>query len=202
MPKTKSNHSDLLKPSDTKFDRIIRRVEEVAFTLIILTMIVIGIIPVFLRYTGMHGISWTESLSQNMVLWIAFLGAGTAIRERSSISIDAAPHLLSVPKRIFLRGITELISAVVCGVLAWVSIAFVKDAIEFDGDTIAFFNIKGWVLTLALPIGFVMLSLRLFIAAIEDWIRSFSVAKQLKNERESATESSGNEEGPAEVSQK
>jgi TRAP-type C4-dicarboxylate transport system permease small subunit len=164
---------ELLRPGENRFDRVVRRIEEVLFTLIIITMIGIGLAPIVLRYAGMAGLTWTESLSQHMLLWITFLGAGTAIRERSSISIDAAPHLLSVRKRIFLRAFTELVSAVVCGVLVWVSILFVKDTWEFDRNTIAFLNIREWWLQGALPCGFLLLTLRLIIAVVEDLLKAF-----------------------------
>ena len=166
------SNEELLRPGENRFDRVVRRMEEVVFTLIIVIMIAIGLAPIILRYTGMPGITWTESLSQHMLLWITFLGAGTAIRERSSISIDAAPHLLSPRKRIFLRAITEIFSAIVCGVLVYFSISFVQDTFEFEKSTVAFLNIKEWWLTAALPCGFLLLSVRLIIAAIEDLMKA------------------------------
>ena len=168
----KQSNEELLKPGENRFDRVVRRIEEILFTLVIVTMIAIGLAPIILRYLGMPGITWTESLSQQMLLWITFLGAGTAIRERTSISIDAAPHLVNVRKRIFLRAFTELASAIVCGVLVWVSILFVKDTLEFDRDVIAFLNIREWWLQSALPCGFLLLTLRLIIASVEDLMKA------------------------------
>ncbi len=166
------NNANFLAPDENQFDRVVRRIEEILFTLIIVTMIAIGLAPIILRYTGMPGITWTESLSQHMLLWITFLGAGTAIRERSSISIDAAPHLLNPRKRIFLRAATEIFSAIACGVLVYFSIAFVQSTFEFEKETIAFLNIKEWWLTAALPCGFLLLCIRLIIAAIEDIMKA------------------------------
>ncbi len=192
MNPEKQSNENLLKPGENKFDRIIRRIEEVLFTLIIVTMIAIGLAPIILRYTGMPGITWTESLSQHMLLWITFLGAGTAIRERSSISIDAAPHLLTPHKRIFLRAITEIFSAIVCGVLVYFSISFVQDTFEFEKKTVAFLNIKEWWLTAALPCGFLLLTIRLIIAAIEDIMKAIrmsfekKILKKTTNQEETA----------------
>ena len=163
---------DILRPTENRFDRLVRRTEEILFAVIILSMIAIGLAPVVLRYAGMPGLSWTESLSQHMLLWITFLGAGVAIRERSSISIDAVPHLLSPHKRIILRAVTEIFSAIVCGVLIYFSILFVQDTFEYEGESIAFLNIKEWWLTLTLPCGFALLTLRLTIAAVEDIMKA------------------------------
>jgi TRAP-type C4-dicarboxylate transport system permease small subunit len=175
MSKENEINEQFLHPHDRKFNRYVKCIEEVAFTLIILTMIIIGLLPIALRYLGMMGITWTESLSQHMVLWIAFLGAGTAIRERTSISIDAAPHLLKVRKRLFLRGITEIVSSILCGILIWVSISYIKGKLEFESNTIAFLNIREWWLNIALPCGFLLLTIRLLIAAIEDIYHGFTL---------------------------
>ena len=175
MAKENEINQQFLHPHEWKFDRYVKRFEEVVFSLIIVLMIVIGLLPIALRYLNMMGVTWTESLSQHMVLWIAFLGAGTAIRERTSISIDAAPHLLKVRKRLFLRAITELVSAAVCGILIWVSISYIKGKLEFDADTIAFLNIREWWLNLALPFGFFLLTLRLLIATFEDIYHAFTL---------------------------
>ena len=163
---------DILRPSENKFDRIVKRTEEVIFAVIIISMIAIGLAPIVLRYAGMPGLSWTESLSQHMLLWITFLGAGVAIRERSSISIDAVPHLLNPHKRIIFRAVTEIFSAMVCGILVYFSILFVQDTFEYEGESIAFLNFKEWWLTLTLPCGFALLTLRLIIATIEDLMKA------------------------------
>lgn len=175
-----------LFPLENKFDRIVKRSEEVLFSIIIISMIVLGLIPVVMRYTGMSGISWSESLSQQMVLWIAFLGASTAIRERSSISIDAVPHFFSIRKRLFIRGITEIICAVICGLLIWVSISSVLMVYKFDYDEIVFLRIRAWWLQLALPLGFSLLTLRLLIAAFEDIYNTFHLKFDSQEAKEEA----------------
>jgi len=166
-------NEDLMRAPDNRIAGIIRRIEEFLFTIIILSMILIGLLPVVLRYAGMPGITWTEPLSQHMVLWITFLGAGVAVKERSSISIDALPLVLKPRKRLFLRGLTEFVGTAVCGILAWVSISLIKDTFEFERDTTLFLNIPEWCLMIALPAGFALLALRLLIAGGEDIYHSF-----------------------------
>ena len=163
----------IMHAQENRFTHIVRKTEEIVYAVIIIAMILIGLLPVVLRYANMSGVTWTESLSQHMVLWITFLGAGTAIRERASISIDALPNLLSPRKRLFLRGVTEFVSFAFCALIAWVSISFVKDTLEYEGTTNAFLHVREWWLTCALPAGFALLALRLFAAAVEDFILVF-----------------------------
>lgn len=158
-------------------DQLVSRIEEIFYSAVLLVMIVIGLAPIIMRFSGKMGFTWTESLSQHMVLWIAMLGAGTAVRERSSISIDVIPHLLQTRGRLFIQGITELISSVICSIIVWVSFAFVGSVVKYDADTVAFLGIREWWLTCALPIGFTILTLRLIVAGIEDIVKAAKLKK-------------------------
>jgi TRAP-type C4-dicarboxylate transport system permease small subunit len=181
-----------LLPLENNFDRIVKKSEEIIFSVIIISMVVMGLLPVTLRFSyiifnwfgielapkilpllsKIGGVTWMESLSQYIVLWIAFLGAGTAVRQRASISIDAAPNLLNGRKRLLLRGITEFSSSILCGILIWVSIKYIEGQLEYEADTNAFLNIRQWWLNIALPLGFMLLTIRLLIASFEDIYRS------------------------------
>ncbi len=160
---SKVSSADRLPPG--RIARIVERCEEILFSIIIVALIILGLIPIILRLAGMSGIAWITPLTRYFVVIIALLGAGTAVRERSSISVDIISHLLSRRKRLLLRAFTELLSALVCGLFVWVSIRFVNG---FDNDSIAFLHIQEWVLALILPIGFGLLTLRLLFAVIED----------------------------------
>jgi TRAP-type C4-dicarboxylate transport system permease small subunit len=165
--KEHDNKENILYPPPGRLGRIVSRIEEISFAVIVIALIILGLIPMVLRLSGMGGMLWITPLTRYFVVVIALLGAGTAVRERSSISVDIISHLLSDRKRLFLRAITELISAVICGVFIWVSIRFVMD---FERDTIAFLRIPEWWLTMILPCGFFLLTLRLLIAAWEDFM--------------------------------
>ena len=153
---------------DGRIGRIVRRVEEVIFSVFVVLMIVLGLLPIILRYFSSVGVQGTDVLSRYLLLWIALLGAGTAVRERSSISVDLLSHMVSMRKRLVIRGITELASAAICVIVVWASIAFVRSQAEFSTGKVAILSIPEWWLSLALPIGFSILILRLFAAAVTD----------------------------------
>jgi TRAP-type C4-dicarboxylate transport system permease small subunit len=169
-----SDQEKILYPPPGRLGRIVRRSEEIIFAIIVIALIILGLIPMGLRLAGMGGMLWITPLTRYFVVVIALLGAGTAVRERSSISVDIISHLLSDCKRIFLRVVTEIISAIVCAIFIWVSIRFV---IEFEHDTIAFLHIPEWWLAMILPCGFFLLTLRLLIAAGEDFMIGLKLAK-------------------------
>ena len=146
----------------------VRRVEEVTFSIFLVLMIVLGLLPIILRYFSSVGVQGTDVLSRHLLLWIALLGAGTAVRERSSISVDLISHLISPRKRLVIRGITEFASVAVCVIVLWASVAFVRSQAEFSNGKIAMLSIPEWWLSLVLPIGFSILTLRLLLAGVMD----------------------------------
>ncbi len=173
--KADSDKTNILYPPPGRVGRVVQRVEEIGFAVIVVGLIVLGLIPMVLRFSGMGGMLWITPVTRYFVVVIALLGAGTAVRERSSISVDIISHLLSDRKRLFLRAGTEFLSAIACTVFIWVSIRFVLD---FERDTIAFLRIPEWWLAMILPCGFFLLTLRLLIATWEDFMIGLKLPKQ------------------------
>jgi len=136
----------------------VRRTEEALFGVLFVGMVIVCL-P--------SGLTWGEPLSQRMVLWIALLGAGAATHERSYIAIDAVSLFLPKRGRVALRGATELLCVGVCGVLAWLSIVFLRDEMQY-ATGVAFLGIREWWLSVILPVGFALLTVRFLIAAVQD----------------------------------
>ena len=163
---------------DGRIGRIVRRVEEVIFSVFVVLMIVLGLLPIILRYFSSVGVQGTDVLSRHLLLWIALLGAGTAVRERSSISVDLLSHMVSMRKRLVIRGITEFASVAICVIVVWASVAFVRSQAEFSNGKIAILSIPEWWLSLILPIGFSILTLRLLVAAVTDLMAAWKMKRK------------------------
>ncbi|MFA6293073.1 MAG: TRAP transporter small permease subunit [Victivallales bacterium] len=163
---------------DGPVGRTVRRVEEITFSVFLVLMIVLGLLPIILRYFSSVGVQGTDVLSRHLLLWIALLGAGTAVRERSSISVDLLSQMVSMRKRLILRGITEFASVAVCVIVVWVSIIFVRSQAEFSNGKLAILSIPEWWLSLVLPIGFSILTLRLFVAAVTDLAAAWKMKRK------------------------
>ncbi len=67
-------------------------------------------------------------------------------------------HLLPIRARAGVRCLTEAFVAAVCAALAWITAGFVLDERAFGGA--AFAGVPAWVVLLALPVGFALMSLR------------------------------------------
>jgi C4-dicarboxylate transporter, DctQ subunit len=104
------------------------------------------------------------------VLWVAFLGAGIAAREGKNIRIDVAQRFFPPGGRDFTEIITGLFTTVVCGILFYASIQFVRSDYSI-GTRIAFLNIPVWIFEVIIPVGYCAVMLR-YAAACKHSIMS------------------------------
>lgn len=147
--------------------KVVVRCEEVFFAIILGALLLTGLLPMVLRFLELPGVNWSRSLSSQLVLWLALFGAGAATRDRKHISIDAVSHVLPERGRLALRAATELLAAIVCGVLVPVAVSFVSLEADLTEGQTAFPGVpKSW-LPAVIPVGLSLLSLRLLLAG---WI--------------------------------
>ena len=138
--------------------------ENTILTLLLTGMIFLGFLQIALRNIADLSINWGDPMLRILVLWIALAGSIAATREDNHIRIDLLARL--APERLWgpIKRLTDLFSAIVCGVIAWHSVLFVQ--MEQQDGTIAFSGIPAWMLELILPIGFGVMAIRFLAIAI------------------------------------
>lgn len=127
------------------------------YTMIVLTIFM----EVFRRFFLSYSSIWAEEIARYAFIYIAWIGASYAIRERAHIRIDVILPLLSNRWRtiVFIFGdIVTLILAVVC--VYW-SMEPVINSIHFGSVTHGLRISQAWFL-FAVPLGFSMMIFRLF----------------------------------------
>ena len=63
------------------------------------------------RYVFNHSIIWVEELTQYEMIWVAYLGAGLALREGRHVAVDTLQDLLpTLPRRLLRTGIALAIA--------------------------------------------------------------------------------------------
>ncbi len=150
--------------------KVISWVEDAAISFMLLSMILIVLVQIFLRNFYSTGVSGGAEIVRHLVLWVAFLGAGIAARERKHIKIDIAQRMLSPRLRYLAEFITDLFTTVICGILLYASIQFVISDRD-TGTTIAFFNISIWVLELVIPLGYSAVTIRYCIYCLQSLVK-------------------------------
>ena len=67
------------------------------------TMALLVFVNVVSRYVFNYSIIWVEELTQYQMIWIAYLGAGLALREGRHVAVDTLQDLLPARLRRFVR---------------------------------------------------------------------------------------------------
>ena len=129
----------------------------------LLTAILLACVQILLRNFFDMGIFWADSALRIMVLWIGMIGAMFASRNKKHIRIDILSHYLPVNFRNNIWRVTELLTALVCGIVAYYSIEFIQ--YEYLDGAIAFANVPVWLCEIIIPIAFIIMALRYLIYA-------------------------------------
>ena len=126
------------------------------YTLVVLTVF----LEIFRRFFLSYSSIWAEEVARYAFIYIAWIGAAAAIKERAHIRIDFLLPLLSMRWRTVVCVFGD-IATLVLAVLAlnW-SIEPVITSIEFGSVTHGLRVSQAWFL-MAVPLGFTLIILRL-----------------------------------------
>ncbi|HEY8521660.1 MAG TPA: TRAP transporter small permease subunit [Gammaproteobacteria bacterium] len=139
-------------------ERLGRRLEDALIVLLLGGLVVLASAQIVLRNVFSMGLAWSDGLVRMLVLWLALLGALAASRDGRQIALNVLNRLLPPAPRKAAAVAAEAFAAVVCGVLAWHALAFVRDSREF-GDTVLN-GYPAWWFQAILPVGFALLAWR------------------------------------------
>jgi TRAP-type C4-dicarboxylate transport system permease small subunit len=128
-------------------------------------MVLMAFLQVLLRNLFSYGILWGDIFLRHLVLWVGFLGASLATRESKHISIDIMSKLFSSGKLRYIRIFIDLITAIVCFILAHAGYRFLLE--EIAAGTKLFNEVPAWWFQLIIPVGFTLIGIRFIFKIIE-----------------------------------
>jgi len=142
------------------------RLEELFLCLLLTAMISLACLQILLRSLFNSGLMWADPMLRYLVLWAGLFGAVTATRHGKHITIDVASFLL--PKKVlpWLNILLNLFGSLVCGFLTYAAVLFVIEEASFGGR--ALLSIPSWLLNMAFPLAFGLISGRFLIRAISE----------------------------------
>jgi TRAP-type C4-dicarboxylate transport system permease small subunit len=149
-----------------KFDRLFVRANQFIIGLMMLAMFVL----VFINVLGRYGIGKTwaaaEEISTFLMIWVAYLGAGLALREGRHAAIDMFQDKLPVRLRRPLRGLLGIVILCFFGMLTWLGARM--SIFGWSQETIATQMPTG-IPYLAIPLGSLMFCIHL-VLTFKDWM--------------------------------
>jgi TRAP-type C4-dicarboxylate transport system permease small subunit len=139
-------------------DDKISRVEQILVAVLLTTMILMAFVQIVLRNFFATGIDWGDALVRYLVVWVGFVGAAIAVREGKHITIDVFSLWLGSTRQRAVQAVSYLCSAVICGLLTWAGVKFIRFEAEMGGT--AFSKLPVWVPELIIPVSFGLMTLR------------------------------------------
>jgi TRAP-type transport system small permease protein len=99
--------------------RVLRAGLEGAAAALLLALVLVALLQVGSRYTGLVFVPWTEELSRVLFVWVIWLGAAAASARGAHIRFDLVVKRLPGGAARRLRGIVELAGACFLAAVAW-----------------------------------------------------------------------------------
>lgn len=145
----------------SKLERTLTRAETLVASVCLITILALSLIEIGARNFFHSGIPGASTLIQYLVLWVSFLGAVVAVRERH-IKIDVATHLISETWRNRLERPIFTFCGLVCGALCWYAVRFWYD------EWLSVSSDEKWIAAMGIifPVSFCLLSLHFTLRVI------------------------------------
>ena len=144
----------------TRFERYFLATNRAIIFLMMAVMATLVFVNVITRYVFNFSIIWAEEVSQYLMIWIAYLGAGLALREGRHVAVemlqDRLPTALGRRLRIAVGGLVLIFLGVVT-VLGFQFAVFV-----WNQET-PVLNISLGIPSLAIPIGALLFAAHLVL---------------------------------------
>jgi len=149
-----------------KFERFFVRANQLLIGVMMLVMFILVFINVVGRYGFNVSYAPAEEISTFLMIWVAYLGAGLALREGRHAAIDMFQDRLPVNLRRPLRALLGGLILFFFGVLAWLGIRM--SIFGWSQETIAT-QIPTGIPYLAIPLGAMIFCMHL-VLTFKDWM--------------------------------
>lgn len=169
------------------FLRILNRAEEAVIGLLLVITTLLVFVDVVMRFGFNSGFMWSQELTLHMSAWFVLFGASYGLKVGSHIGMDAFVKLFPALGRRIMTGIGCVLGLAYCALIlygSWIYLGKVK-MIGIGLEDIP--ALPTWVAHGMLIVGYVFLSIRLFIilwAVITGTTDGFRHADEAKDSME------------------
>lgn len=169
-----------------RFWKFLDKFEEyfVVWSLAVMTAVVF--LQVIMRYVFSNSLSWSEEVARYIFLWLSWIGAAYAVKERSHFRVEMFANLLKGKYRKGFELIILLIWALFSFFLAWYGTLLVGFLLDTGQFSAALEMPMAWPYA-SVPVGCGLMGIRV---VIEMW-------KILRNDGPEDTRSAGEKEAAA-----
>ncbi|MCV2892810.1 TRAP transporter small permease [Lentibacter sp. XHP0401] len=145
--------------------RVVDRLEEYICSIIFLVMTIIGFANVLVRYLSNYSFAATQEILLNGFLLLTVFGAAIAARRGEHLAVSLFADMLPTAMQPFVRWFALVLSVALLALSAWYCAEMVVNQ-RASGIVSPGLQVPSWYYSLALPLGFLMIALRLVQSAV------------------------------------
>ncbi len=127
---------------------------------------------VFRRFVLNYSSNWAEEVARYAFIYLAWIGAAVAVRDRSHIRIDAIVEFIPEKARHSLLLLGDILTLAIAIIIVWASLGPIQNAIDYPSVTDGLRVSRIWPLV-AIPLGFGVLMIRALEAIYQDVMTLF-----------------------------
>ncbi len=153
--------------------RLKKRAVQLEYWLLVLlfcSTLVLAFGQILLRSIFNTTFPWTDPAIRHLVLWVGLWGALWTTRNGNHLKIEIAKHWLPPLLRLIAQLIVSAFSSIVCLILSWQSIRFLRNEITYGTESIG--GVELWVFQLVFPAVFTLMAIH-FIQIIAHCVRVY-----------------------------
>ena len=155
-----------------QFKKILQQIDQNGERYLLLPLYAMIVSTVFMEVVRRSLLSyssiWAEEIARYAFIYIAWIGASSAIKERAHIRIDVILNLLSQRMKSIVYIFGDIITLILAVLAIWMSMESVLNSIHFGSVTHGLRISQAWFLA-AVPLGFLMMVFRLLQSIRRDW---------------------------------
>ena len=149
-----------------KIQWFVNHFEEFFGAVILFNMATLAFVNVLVRYFTNYSFAFTEELEIVAMVWLTMLGVSAALKRDMHLRLMYLDLYVNEQTKIFLHLASLLASFILFNVLGYLSIFHIKEVIEL-GITTEALEMPEWIYLLAIPLGCLLINLRIFELAIK-----------------------------------
>lgn len=152
------------------------KLEEVFLVIILIAAVIIVAMQVVTRYVLKVPLPWSEEIARYLFLWLTWVGASYATKERKHVSIDLVYEKLSPTGKMICKVISNIIWVIFLFMMARLSLKLTM-SVASGGQKATGSGIPMWIPYASIPTGMTLMFIRLIQNCYQD-IKAYKAAKK------------------------
>ena len=146
----------------------------VAFALFWILALVV-FIQFFTRYALNDSAGWTEEIARYLLICTVFIGASISVRKNNHIQVDLFYRFMPPRMGRVLATAIDAIKILFFGYAAWLTWVLIS---KIGASRMAIIDLPIGIVYSIVLLGFVMMTYRAIVVAIQDWRRGYGVLER------------------------